>query len=137
MRNLKGGIQTFRYHEAAITAITFSANGNYMAVASLDGTISIWDLRYYDDAIYQPTVIRDHTDWVKSLAFAKEDRLLVAGTQDGRVHFWNFHSPDYSDHLCQELQRLMSFPNYDSIDKDIWKRFFGNNIKFNAQICRD
>lgn len=127
---------TFKPHQAAISDIVFSKNGNYMAVASYDGTISIWDLRYFQDATYQPLIINDHRDWVRSLAFANNDRMLVAGTKDGRLYFWNFHSPDYAQMICERLSAQSQFPNYDRIDDKTWNQFFGENFKKDDQICR-
>lgn len=135
-KNDLGGLLTFKTHQAAISDIVFSQNGNYMAVASYDGTISIWDLRYFLEATYQPLVISDHRDWVRSLSFANNDRMLVAGTKDGRLYFWNFHSPDYAQAICDRLSAQSPYPNYDRIDDQIWNQFFGDNIEKDDQICR-
>lgn len=132
----EAGILTFKPHQAAISEIVFSQNGTYMAVASYDGTVSVWDLRYFLNATYQPLIIDDHRNWVKSLAFSKDDRLLIAGTQDGRLHFWNIHSPDYADFICERLQAELDYPNFDRIDDKTWRQFFGKNIKKDDQICR-
>lgn len=130
------GLLTFRPHQAAISDITFSQNGNYMAVASYDGTVSVWDLRYFREATYQPLIIDDHRDWVRSLAFAQQDRFLIAGTKDGRMYFWNFNSPDYAQIICDRLSKPAGYPNYDRIDDQVWEQFFGKNIKKDDQICR-
>ncbi|MEM9822533.1 MAG: hypothetical protein AAF985_15740 [Bacteroidota bacterium] len=135
-RDQQAGILTFKPHKAAISDIVFSQNGTYMAVASYDGTVSIWDLRYFLNATYQPLIIDDYRNWVKSLAFSKDDRLLIAGTQDGRLHFWNIHSPDYADFLCERLEEQLDFPNFDRIDDKTWRQFFGTNIKKDDKICR-
>lgn len=135
-KDQQAGMLTFKPHQAAISEIVFSQNGSYMAVASYDGTVSVWDLRYFLNATYQPLIINDHQNWVKSLAFSKDDRLLIAGTQDGRLHFWNIHSPDYADFICERLQAELDFPNFDRIDDKTWRQFFGKNIKKDDQICR-
>ncbi|HKK76123.1 MAG TPA: hypothetical protein VJ953_13675 [Saprospiraceae bacterium] len=135
-KNDRSGLLTFRPHQAAISDIAFSQNGNYMAVASYDGTVSIWDLRYFLEATYQPLIIDDHRDWVRSLAFTHNDRFLVAGTKDGRLYFWNFNSPDYAQAICNRLSKPAGYPNYDRIDDQLWEQFFGKNIKKDDQICR-
>ena len=132
----RSGLLIFRPHQAAISDITFSQNGNYMAVASYDGTVSIWDLRYFLEATYQPLIIDDHRDWVRSLSFAHNDRFLIAGTKDGRMYFWNFNSPDYAQAICNRLSKPVGYPNYDRLDDQVWEQFFGNNIKKDDQICR-
>lgn len=135
-KDQQAGMLTFKPHQAAISDIVFSQNGSYMAVSSYDGTVSVWDLRYFLNATYQPLIIDDHQNWVKSLAFSKDDRLLIAGTQDGRLYFWNIHSPDYAGFICERLEAELDFPNFDRIDDKTWRQFFGKNIKKDDQICR-
>ncbi|MEO0341283.1 MAG: hypothetical protein AAF242_18995, partial [Bacteroidota bacterium] len=128
----------FKPHQAEISDIAISPDERYLAIASLDGTISIWDLDLYRNASYQPIILNDHRDWVTALAFAQKGRMLLAGTQDGTLHFWNFHAPDYAKMICRVLPRLVDEPNYDRLDGETWRRYFGTNIKMrNDQICRD
>ncbi len=129
--------QIFKPHQAAISDIAISEDERYLAISSLDGTISVWDLNLYRNASYQPIILDDHRDWVTALAFAQKGRMLLAGTQDGIVHFWNFHAPDYAKMICRVLPDLVDEPNYDRIDGETWRRYFGTNIEIrNDQICR-
>jgi len=130
------GLMTFRPHQAAISDIAFSENGNYLAVASYDGTITVWDLRYFLSPSYQPLRIDGHRDWVRSVAFANQDRFLLAGTRGGNVYFWNFHAPDLAMAICDRLSRQAGFPNYDRLEDQLWLQFFGEKIERDDQICR-
>ncbi len=114
-----------RVHRAPIADIAFSYSGNYCAVASLDGSVSIWDLRYINNPTYLPIVLEGQSDWALSLAFTPDDRFLLSGTRDGQVFFWNLNAFDYADLLCEQLRLQFPGVRYDAIDPNDWRRYFG------------
>ncbi|KAG8638363.1 WD repeat-containing protein 91 isoform X3 [Manihot esculenta] len=80
--------ETFLGHTSPISRCRFSASGNNIASASVDGTVRIWT---YDSStptsrnatIYCGTEIMS-LDWE-----CKSDRLLLIGTADGGIKAWN------------------------------------------------
>uniref|UniRef100_A0A7N0UPP8 WD repeat-containing protein 91 homolog n=1 Tax=Kalanchoe fedtschenkoi TaxID=63787 RepID=A0A7N0UPP8_KALFE len=80
--------ETFLGHTSPISRCRFSASGDNIASASVDGTVRIWT---YDPStpssrnatIYCGTEITA-LDWD-----CKSDRLLLIGTADGRIKAWN------------------------------------------------
>ncbi|XP_043716344.1 WD repeat-containing protein 91 homolog isoform X2 [Telopea speciosissima] len=80
--------ETFLGHTSPISRCRFSATGNNIASASLDGTVRIWT---YDSStstsrnatIYCGAEIMS-LDWE-----CKSDRLLLIGTADGGIKAWN------------------------------------------------
>ncbi|KAL6509276.1 hypothetical protein OROGR_022586 [Orobanche gracilis] len=79
---------TFLGHTSPISCSRFSASGNNIASASIDGTVRIWT---YDSSA--PTS-RNATIYcgseIMSLEWdCKSDRLLLIGTSDGGIKAWN------------------------------------------------
>ncbi|XP_028798765.1 WD repeat-containing protein 91 isoform X2 [Neltuma alba] len=98
--------ETFLGHTSPISRCRFSASGNNIASASLDGTVRIWT---YDSStpasrnatIYCGTEILS-LDWE-----CKSDRLLLIGTSDGCIKAWNV---DAKRVVC-DLNTTETFPS--------------------------
>ncbi|XP_063946505.1 uncharacterized protein LOC108214976 isoform X1 [Daucus carota subsp. sativus] len=80
--------ETFLGHTSPISRCRFSASGDNIASASIDGTVRIWT---YDSAT---PVSRSATIYcgaeIMSLEWdCKSDRLLLIGTADGGIKAWN------------------------------------------------
>ncbi|KAK7279877.1 hypothetical protein RJT34_24936 [Clitoria ternatea] len=98
--------ETFLGHTSAISRCRFSASGNNIASASLDGTVRIWT---YDTStpvsrnatIYCGTEILS-LDWE-----CKSDRLLLIGTSEGCIKAWNV---DAKRVVC-DLNTTEAFPS--------------------------
>ncbi len=135
----------FKPHLAAITDFAFSPDGSQLAVASLDGTISLWDLRKYTSPTYQPVIFDRNAGWVFSVAFSNDGRFLVAGCQDGSLFFWNVNPTDYARFLCSSLHSTLAYAqeeqrkvdvaqkkspesfklNFDELPREDYRRYFG------------
>ncbi len=82
-------------NEGTILAAALSRGGRYLAVAGVShdpahqkGIIHIFNLR---DARIEATV-KGHQDNVTALAFSPDERLLVSGSQDETLRFYNLQS---------------------------------------------
>lgn len=135
----------FKPHLAAITDFAFSPDGTQLAVASLDGTITLWDLRKYTSPTYQPVIFDRNAGWVFSVAFSNDGRFLVAGCQDGSLFFWNVDPTDYARFLCSSLNNTLAYAQeeqrkvdkaqkkspeiynlyFDELAKEDYRRYFG------------
>jgi WD40 repeat protein len=71
---------TLSGHTSSVEQIKFSHNGNFMATASKDKTIRIWNVK---DPTKQPIVIKEN-DWVWTMAFTPNDDQLMAGMHSER-----------------------------------------------------
>ncbi len=125
----------FNQHLAPISNFAFSNNGQYLGVASLDGTVSVWDLERYQDPSYLPMIFDIHDGWALSLTFSRDDRFLLVGDQAGSLTFWNLNPSDYAEKLCQDLRALSNDPRDLRIDRPNWQRFFGTSLQ-QRNICR-
>jgi WD40 repeat protein len=77
-------IQVFSGHSDKVWDIDVSLDGNYIASASSDNTVIIWEL---DGEPYQ--TLRAHSNWVRSVSFAPDGKTLVTGSDDDTVRLWN------------------------------------------------
>ena len=64
-----------------------SPDGSHLYSGSYDKTIKVWDTAR--GTCLQ--TLRRHTKWVSCLDTIHNNMLLVSGSWDGNVHFWNQH----------------------------------------------
>src|SRR5690606_28427248 len=112
--------RTLPGHSAGITNIRFNYKGSFLATASKDWTVRLWN---YQDLRKQPIVLSDH-DWVWNLAFTPDDEQLVAGIQsvketkigqiDQTIHAWPTEIETMSGILCGLLERNMTPDEWDN-----------------------
>jgi len=81
-------MRTFDGHSSQVNSIAFSDDGKFLASASLDRTIKIWDLATGKS-------IRDltgHLSNVSALAFSSDSRFIASGSTDKTVKLWDVQS---------------------------------------------
>ena len=71
-------------HSDRISALAFSADGNKLAYAGVDGAIKIWDL----PARAEELALAGHSSNVLALAFSSDGRQLVSGSLEDII-IWN------------------------------------------------
>ena len=49
------------------------------------GVIAVWDL----NTRHRPTIFAAHTDGIRAIAFAPDDKLIATAGCDGRITLWN------------------------------------------------
>jgi len=111
--------RTLSGHTAGITNIRFNYKGSFMATASKDWTVRLWN---FQDLKKQPIVLSDH-DWVWNLAFTPDDEQLIAGIQsvketkigqvDQTIHAWPTKIETMAGLLCGYLTRNISNDEWD------------------------
>jgi hypothetical protein len=113
-------------HTANIEHIKFNFAGTFMATASKDYSVRLWN---YKNLKNQPIVLSDH-DWVWNVAFTPDDEQLIAGIQsvketqvgqvDQTIHAWPTKIPTMSGILCGLLTRNMTKDEWETYaDKDV------------------
>lgn len=81
---------TLKGHRAAITDVEFSPDGLWVATASEDSTISLWDVTTGEEL----KILLGHTAPVNSLAFSPDGSLLVSGSDDRSLRVWDITTGD-------------------------------------------
>lgn len=102
-----------------VTAITWSPDGQTLAVSSAAGEVMFWrDLPSNgEDAWPLLPLQMANGQSVDCLAFSTDGQLLAAGGQDGQVKIWRMHA-DVRVYRCRPLHTLKNAPAW--VDKLAW-----------------
>jgi len=72
-------------HASNVTAVAFSADGSYLATASLDSVVRLWSTTNWACV----RTLTGHTSGVTAIAFAPNARTIASGAEDGTVKLWD------------------------------------------------
>jgi WD40 repeat protein/energy-coupling factor transporter ATP-binding protein EcfA2 len=114
-------------HTSMIEQIKFSHSGKFMATASYDKTLRLWNMEKLKE---QPQVMSNN-DWVWSMAFSPDDEQIMAGmhstTQglrevdtDYSIHAFPTKIPTMAGELCARVKRNMT--------KEEWELFVAEDL---------
>lgn len=123
-------VRTLSGHTSAIEQIVFNHAGSFMATASKDKTVRLWNLNRLKE---QPMVLSDHKDWVWSVAFTPDDEQLLASVHSATetvkgvehtIRAWPTKIPTMSGILCEKVNR--------NINKEEWEIFVGDDLPYES-----
>jgi WD40 repeat protein len=115
-------------HLSVVEQIRFNHAGTFMATASKDKTVRLWNMEK-DKLKEQPLVLSDHKDWVWSATFSPDDEQLLASVHSSTetirgvehtIRAWPTKIATMSNILCGEIKRNMS--------KEEWDTFAGSDL---------
>lgn len=95
-------------HTSGIEQIVFNHSGTFMATASNDKTVRLWNLGRLRE---QPIVLSGHADWVRTAVYSADDEQLLAGMHSNAenpqetIHAWPTKIETMSELLCNYLTR--------------------------------
>jgi WD40 repeat protein/energy-coupling factor transporter ATP-binding protein EcfA2 len=95
MDSSTGEIKTqISQHASAILAIASAANGKFIASASKDGSVILWNidtLLLSQDILAQSPglLLSAHTDSVHALAFSADSQLIASASRDKSIILWS------------------------------------------------
>ena len=112
--------RTLRGHTSRISALEFSHDGNFLATASFDSKVQVWNMFNLNN---EPIVMEDNFgDYAWDVAFSNDDKYLILGSQSNKIKKWVINAEYMADELCKHIKRNMSMEE--------WDRYVGSNIEF-------
>jgi WD40 repeat protein len=118
--------RTLTGHTSGIEQIVFNTKGSFMATASDDKTVRLWNMdpkRLRE----QPIVLSGHADWVRTAVFSADDEQLLAGMHSNAekanetIHAWPTKIETMSGLLCAYLKR--------NLTEDEWATYVDADLK--------
>lgn len=97
-------IRSYTGHTDSITFAMFSPNGEWIASASYDRSIIIWD---YKKGIIK-NVLKGHKDIVWRVAFSSDNKYVVSASDDKKVLIWEIENGNLIATLNSHNKRVNS-----------------------------
>ncbi|MGE0077204.1 MAG: hypothetical protein AB7S48_05010 [Bacteroidales bacterium] len=125
--DLKTGQQTrvLRGHTAKISTITFSNDGEYMASASYDGSVRLWNV---NDLNTLPIVLNDHSTWATFVIFSNDNQFVFTGDKVGNIRKYPLNINNLIEGYCDYLKR--------DLTEEEWKNYVGEDIAYKPSKCK-
>ena len=112
-----------KLHSARISALKFHKTKPQIAVASYDGTASLWLVNEMDvKPQYQPIIFDNDDSWIMSVAFSEKNGQVLLGNRDGEILFFNPDSSIYANEICNKLKR--------NLNREEWGQFIGQSLNY-------
>lgn len=88
--------QVLRGHGDAVEKLALTEDGHWLASASVDYSVRVWDLTAADPSASSRKFAgsEGHTDAVVDVAFSRDGSWLVSGSWDGSLRLWERDQPD-------------------------------------------
>jgi hypothetical protein len=77
-------------HENYVRAVAYSPDNKYLATASDDKLIKLWNEA--DGTLVK--IIKGHSNWVQSLHFSPDSKFLVSGGHDKSAYIWRIDNSE-------------------------------------------
>jgi len=129
--NMNGDIKIFRAdnfnlvrilsgHEARITDLGFSPDGQILASSSYDSNVLFWNM---NDLTSPPVIFSDHSGFAFSVTFNSTGDYMVSGSSEGDKLI---SRPVYSKMLADQICNLVT----RDMNNEEWNTYVGDDIPY-------
>ena len=98
-------------HSSPIEDLVFSTDGRFLASASRDKTVRLWNR---ENLTAQPIKLQDHPDWVFTVAFSPDNSQILAGTKEQVVRAWPTNIEVMADKICGKIDRNLTQDEWET-----------------------
>jgi len=88
-------VMTITGHEDVVNSVAYSSDGRFLASASADGTVRVWDIRSGEEVT---APLRSGDGAVLSVVIAPDCQSVASGTEGGAVCKWSLANPHIAVH---------------------------------------
>ncbi len=121
----RNSVATLNGPSARVTDVAFSPDGRFVAAASHDGNVYLWNSSNWS---YRPNVFDENNGFVLAVCFSKDSRFFYSGSVD----FPRFIGrPTESASMAGEFCSLLS----RNLTQEEWRQYFGNELAY-EQTCQ-
>ena len=104
-------VATLRGHSARVVDVKFCPLNRFIASASFDGTIHLWNVQNLN---VRPVVLSDHGSWVRTIAFnTTGDKMVTGSRQESRILAWSTEADEMVSMICARLTRNLTTEEWD------------------------
>jgi WD40 repeat protein len=112
-------------HTSSIEEIAFNHKGTFMATASNDKSVRLWNM---DEAYIneQPIELTGHADWVRTAVFSADDQYLLAGVNSNAefpretIRAWPTSVHPMAAQMCSHITRDITVGEWKTyVDRDL------------------
>jgi WD40 repeat protein len=110
-------------HTARINSLDFSNNGNFLASASNDGSVLVWNVHDLNQA---PYILKDNDAWVIQVKFSPDNTGLFATYLDGKIRRW----PTSIDGIASKVKAKIT----RNFTVEEWQQYIAKDIDYQKTI---
>jgi WD40 repeat protein len=117
--DLADGFQIAEFEHAGPTSVVFSPDSKFLATATGDQSVSVWDL-----VTHRETVHLKHPGGVTGIVFSPDGTRITTTSTDGFARVWLWRTGDLVHEACSRVER--------NLTPEEWRQFFGDSVAYRS-----